>query len=601
MNNNMLGLTIVRINNGYTNLLEINGNQSWTKNVWDIRKDLENIDNFDGASTVLMLTSIDTGHIVSIAYLIDGRINDCISAWIYIPATIAISGKELVETIDATRKEILANVRNDEHLNQLFSKAFPAKPASSTAVSGNGDKCAYRYYGQGAKYTLAELLNERNQSYYNRYKSIFLLDNATKLKCKSGDNLTEQKVVSMILLNTPGVQDSFVPHIDGKPFVGQMYANEGDTIKIEWRRDGFMSIQTETVVVPGAKYSLPTRNQYKRLIPHSSITVLDEWGSQMSNYKLYIADKLIEKGKAIPLSESVAYNAPIEIRAEGYETIKGYLNLTQKNPPIKLKKQSITYEFLIPLIKGGYESIKITGMEELKKIPFEGFSTNDDLKPNKKIRLCLKKSPSNNTPWIICIVISILFLLLGFGIGYICFADDEPNYGGRKKYTQNEYSSENTTHNSGSYDAEIDADNKNVTGSGTEVANTMNADDTDSHDTGAVDQDAINYLDDNQAWIKGDMEKFESLRGLWDAMNEYDFETIKSYSSKLEDSEKFKELIQAIKNCTRKFTPGSKFYTEPGDTTITFTNYINAIKRTEKKTKEVSKPNRQIKQSDFLL
>ena len=91
MDNNKLGLKIVRINQGYTDLLEINGDQIWTKNVWDIRKDLENIDNLDGSSAVLMLTSIDTGHILTVASLIEGRITDCISAWMYVPASINIS------------------------------------------------------------------------------------------------------------------------------------------------------------------------------------------------------------------------------------------------------------------------------------------------------------------------------------------------------------------------------------------------------------------------------------------------------------------------------------------------------------------------------
>ena len=116
MDNNKLGLKIVRINQGYTDLFEINGDQVWTKNVWDIRKDLENIDNLDGSSAVLMLTSVDTGHILTVASLIEGRITDCISAWIYVPASINIAGKELVEIVDAVKKEILANERNDERL-----------------------------------------------------------------------------------------------------------------------------------------------------------------------------------------------------------------------------------------------------------------------------------------------------------------------------------------------------------------------------------------------------------------------------------------------------------------------------------------------------
>ena len=76
----------------------------------------------DGSSAVLMLTSVDTGHILTVASLIEGRITDCISAWIYVPASIIIAGKELVEIVDAVKKEILANERNDERLTQLLSK-----------------------------------------------------------------------------------------------------------------------------------------------------------------------------------------------------------------------------------------------------------------------------------------------------------------------------------------------------------------------------------------------------------------------------------------------------------------------------------------------
>ena len=104
MDNNKLGLKIVRINQGYTDLFEINGDQVWTKNVWDIRKDLENIDNLDGSSAVLMLTSVDIGHILTVASLIEGRITDCISAWIYVPASINIAGKELVEIVETSEQ-----------------------------------------------------------------------------------------------------------------------------------------------------------------------------------------------------------------------------------------------------------------------------------------------------------------------------------------------------------------------------------------------------------------------------------------------------------------------------------------------------------------
>ena len=345
MDNNKLGLKIVRINQGYTDLLEINGDQKWTKNVWDIRKDLENIDNLDGSSAVLMLTSIDTGHMLTVASLIEGRITDCISAWIHIPATISISGKELVELVESAKKEILANERNDEKLRQLFSKEYELAPASKIVGGSIGEKCAYRYYGQKAKYTLAELLKDMCQSYYKNYKSIFLLDNSSNLRCLSGDNLSEQKVYSMIIVKSPGVVESFVPHIGGQPFEGQMYVVEGEIIKIEWRRNGYLPIQTETTVRQDMRYSVPTPNQYIRVIPFDTIKVVDEWGQSIREYEVYVEKKLIEHGRPIAISESKINNVWIEVYAEGFEPISGNVNFTKpvvKIPLLNTKKSALS-------------------------------------------------------------------------------------------------------------------------------------------------------------------------------------------------------------------------------------------------------------------
>lgn len=313
MDNNKLGLKIVRINQGYTDLFEINGDQVWTKNVWDIRKDLENIDNLDGSSAVLMLTSVDTGHILTVASLIEGRITDCISAWIYVPASINIAGKELVEIVDAVKKEILANERNDERLTQLLSKTYESAPASRITTKSNGEKCAFRYYGQGAKYTLSELLKDMCQSYYKSYKSVFLLDNSSKLKCLQGDNLSDQKVYSMVVVKSPGNIDSFVPYIGERPFVGQIYAIEGGTIDIEWRRDGYMPIHTKSTIAPGAKYSVPTPNQYVRVLNYNYIKVVDEWSQRVTDYDLYVAKQRISKNEDIRISEATLNNVWVEI------------------------------------------------------------------------------------------------------------------------------------------------------------------------------------------------------------------------------------------------------------------------------------------------
>ena len=530
MDNNKLGLKIVRINQGYTDLFEINGDQVWTKNVWDIRKDLENIDNLDGSSAVLMLTSVDAGHILTVASLIEGRITDCISAWIYVPASINIAGKELVEIVDAVKKEILANERNDERLTQLLSKTYESAPASRITTKSNGEKCAFRYYGQGAKYTLSELLKDMCQSYYKSYKSVFLLDNSSKLKCLQGDNLSDQKVYSMVVVKSPGNIDSFVPYIGERPFVGQIYAIEGGTIDIEWRRDGYMPIHTKSTIAPGAKYSVPTPNQYVRVLNYNYIKVVDEWSQRVTDYDLYVAKQRISKNEDIRISEATLNNVWVEIHAEGFEPISGHLNLTQ---PVQLKlvKETYAYEFLLPLKnEEGYYPIKISGNRKRKNSPVKGYVTeNGYVTRNDKNYLRFK--PFTRKFWITCLICSIIVLLLGVCGGYALndFIGGKADNQEVSKLTKENTELKNRI-------KELEKRNYNYTPKGA----------TNNNEDYSLDA-AVSYLDNNNKWNRTEMEKFDDLKGLWDALNERLFDDIIKYEAKLKQSVTFSEVLQAVK------------------------------------------------------
>lgn len=564
MDNNKLGLKIVRINQGYTDLFEINGDQVWTKNVWDIRKDLENIDNLDGSSAVLMLTSVDTGHILTVASLIEGRITDCISAWIYVPASINIAGKELVEIVDAVKKEILANERNDERLTQLLSKTYESAPASRITTKSNGEKCAFRYYGQGAKYTLSELLKDMCQSYYKSYKSVFLLDNSSKLKCLQGDNLSDQKVYSMVVVKSHGNIDSFVPYIGERPFVGQIYAIEGGTIDIEWRRDGYMPIHTKSTIAPGAtKYSVPTPNQYVRVLNYNYIKVVDEWSQRVTDYDLYVAKQRISKNEDIRISEATLNNVWVEIHAEGFEPISGHLNLTQ---PVQLKlvKETYAYEFLLPLKnEEGYYPIKISGNRKRKNSPVKGYVTeNGYVTRNDKNYLRFK--PFTRKIWITCLICSIIVLLLGVCGGYALndFIGGKADNQEVSKLTKENTELKNRI-------KELEKRNYNYTPKGA----------TNNNEDYSLDA-AVSYLDNNNKWNRTEMEKFDDLKGLWDALNERLFDDIIKYEAKLKQSVTFSEVLQAVK--ANKHKNFAKPYSNDYDIRIhpeqgVSNGYINAL------------------------
>lgn len=552
MDNNKLGLKIVRIYQGYTDLLEINGDQAWTKNVWDIRKALENIDNLDSRSAVLMLTCVETGHILTVASIGGERDSDCISAWMYVPASINISGKELVEIVDTVRKEVLTNKRNDEKLKQLFSKEYELAPATKIVGRSVGENCAYRYYGQKAKYTLAELLNDLCQSYYKDYKSIFLLDNSTNLRCLLGDNLSDQKVYSMVIVKSPGNIDAFVPYVGEHPFEGQMYAVEGDVIIIEWRRNGYLPIKTETTVKHDMRYSIPTPNQYMRVIPFDTIIVVDELGQSIHEYELYVAKKLIKHGQQITISESTINNVLVEIFAEGYETKSVCANLTQR-VKIRLAKETYSYEFLLPLKNDeGCYPIKISGNKKIKSSPVKGYILEDGhvVRGNNNQNY-LRYKPFTRKFWITCLICSIIVLLLGVCCGYAL----NDFIGGETDSEVSKLSKENEELKSRI--KELEKRNYNYIPKGT----------TSDNDGGTLEE-AIAYLDQNNVWNRTKMEKYEVLRGLWDAMNERRFDDILKFKKTLGKSSVFSELILAIKNNRHKPFSGN-FNTTANDFDIT--------------------------------
>lgn len=573
MDNNKLGLKIVRINQGYTDLFEINGDQKWTKNVWDIRKDLENIDNLDGSSAVLMLTSIDTGHILTVASLIEGRITDCISAWVYVPASINISGKELVEIVDAVKKEVLANERNDEKLSQLFSKIYESAPAAKITPKSAGEKCAFRYYGQGAKYTLSELLKDMCQSYYKNYKSVFLLDNCTKLRCLFGDNLSDHKVYSMIVVKSPGKIDSFVPYIGKQIFSTDVYAIEGDVINVEWKQNGFKTITKSFSVAKGVECPIPTRNEYMMVIDYNVIQVLDEKsGKEINNYNLRINGCDIPCGQRVAISIDAIAQSRVEIYSEGYEEWVKTYDLRRQHV-VYMKKKSFAYSFV--LLSKNHKEIHIEYPTKgfLEECPIEGYRPyRGKLDPYRDNWLEYK--PFTKSVKIILSIIFAVILIIGVGAGW--FLADYLN--------EKEISNYKKQISTLTYDL-------NNSKKSTHVEQRQEPQQPEAPNWEQV----IEYLDKNAKWERSAMEKFAAIQGLWDALNYREFENILQYEEDLKASKTFSKLVKAIKTNEKTF---SGPYCDDDDTEITISTYISKLGRVTQTTSPQNDKNKGKEQSE---
>lgn len=569
--NNKLGLKIVRINQGYTDLLEINGEQIWTNNIWDIREELKNIENLDGLSAVLMLTNVDTGHILTIASLISGRITDCISAWIYIPATIKITGKELVELVEITKIEILANERNDERLKQIFSKSYDDVPVAKMMAKSVGDNCAYRYYGQGTRYNLPELLNDMCQPYYSKYKSVFLLDNASNLKCSSGDDLTDNKVYPLILVNAPNAKDGFMPYMDDMPFEKQKYFTEDSKIRIEWRRKGYLSLTVIYEVKSDTKLGCPGSEHYQKIISHKDIQVLDELDRIMDSYTLYIEDKLVERGKGIPIYENKLNNVKVKICADGYDNYDKCCNLS-KLIRVKLNKKIYYYEFILPLKAKNYSvennSIIVNSDSNIKASPVNGYESRETILPLPK-KNKLYYQPFTKKHLIFSAFVVALSLLIGIGAGWflkglLSKSEIKELKTEIKKLESRQRSQSNTT---------PQGNNNSVAKTNPSPNNDNDKTETSSNEEISV----IEYLDSNKKWNRNEMEKYPETKGLWDAMNERRLDDILDYENQLSGSNQFNKVVECVKKNKNKKGLGAKYITKPNDFDISVDRYISKL------------------------
>ena len=94
--------------------------------------------------------------------------------------------------------------------------------------------------------------------------------------------------------------------------------------------------------------------------------------------------------------------------------------------------------------------------------------------------------------------------------------------------------------------------------------------------------DAIRYLDENERWNKDEMEQFPCLKGLFEAMNSFDYNTLISEYSSLAGSNKFQEIVSASENCIKKgIMPRRPRYVEEQDNIITFHLYLRMIRNSK--------------------
>ena len=502
--------------------------------------------------------------------------SDSVSKWIYIPNGVKISGKEILEFERKAKDETQTKV-----LEKLFATEFTYESdGNSIHVANSNDKKknAVRYYDTEEQ--LADIIGEKRfQQYYSDYKVIFLIDRQSGIKVGEGvviDDLTDRTMEERIVVSRPYSDDiekkfGLVPEL----FLGdelltddrEFPAYKGQLIDIVAKRKGFNDVSCQIKADEDKKccsFVSTGKCIWYKHITKDSFQVDDAENNPdgivktvpVGELNIYINGQLI-KEEGVTLTEKECEDCTIvveELQDKSLKRTLKYKPFKKKNEnillaegkkyPIHLEKKLNCFEY----------KIQLSNKEEATLVIH---SKNGGL--NEKAPFCayvVDKDPFSMRSKEKMLVLNSFYLLklimIGFGIGVVVASI---------VFFTLFYSSM--------------ADN---TATSPEVAN------KDSVVTAPVVVDnypleaAIRYLDNNTTWNRDSMEKYDDLKGLFDAMNDFRLSTVIDFYSQLSTSSKYAELVEtAKKNIRNGWNPKTgkhnPQYNQAGDI-INFMKYI---------------------------
>lgn len=561
----------------------------WIRNVIDIHPVLNNLQGLDvEGQTARILSFTDEGTIVTLSHLVPGRGGDNVSAWIYIPANADIDGNEVVDIIEQTEQVIAASEFDLRPLAALCEKDYPERRPFSHAPTGN--LLAFRRYDS---VNLPQLLGpNRYQPYYDPYRYILLIDDAGQITLNKGvaaDDLTRQLVepLSMLLpaeaaeLRRHFGHDVTVTLADGTAFDHPVAVKKGECIKVHFVREGFNPVDCDVKKNNSdafSKWNLPDRSRVKwrKTIDSSLFRFVDERGKELPadvRPTVKVNGKILS-ATGMEIDEDNLRQANVVANAEkqGYEGDSVFLDLSQPAPyTLRLTRRVRDYNNKVELRNGQTAEMTLVSkyLTDHKDGPLAGYTYDRETRHlvYDKSRVWAHRAQG--------LLAGLLLMGLCWGISAIV--------GSQKDQKKTDVAVvEEPKQDDGAMPTDTTRQQT--------PPNTQNASEANPTQGAAADNpsvgEAIAYLDNNRTWVRADMENFDHLRGLFDAMNNFDLNDLSEFwKEQLKDSKRFKNVAdwaQSVKQKGKDPAHGSHAptYNKPGDEMITVQNYINWLSET---------------------
>lgn len=436
-NTGKIGLIIEVISEGERKTYTSASAENWAQIYFDVRSYIQKIGSNDDSSFVDFVCYHDNVALYCVCRSIPGRPGDAICGMITIPSDVEISGNELDNIINQTKKELAKSSQDSKFLDELFDKDYSLKTERSKCHNSADCKhFAYQKYGKSCDYELYELLDKNLfSSCYNTFKAVFLIKDSDNIVPEEDVvKLEQDKIEKYAIIKYPENCGCSL-FIGNQEFTSDYAAERGNTVNINVKRNGYIP---QDIRVAVDRQYVDIASDIKKLEWELSISrnlfyVVDKESQEyLENSIVKIDDKEIKNNVAVP--EASLHKAIVKIECNGYKSAQYNLaDIVSKTGAknrikIKLTKLPETYTYIITdsrlddSITFSVENVKY----DVNTSPIDRYEVRRVKHDANGKRIYLQKRPFFTFKNIVT-ALGIIAVILGLGFwGGVKLADSKP-------------------------------------------------------------------------------------------------------------------------------------------------------------------------------
>lgn len=326
-----LQLYISKSLRGFKTLTDINGTESTRRHVRDLRVALESV-AYDSAEKCVfyLIQYVEGATFFTILRTIPDKPLDHLAATIAVPERLLVSADDLYKIIrEVTRKVSNPGMNADDiaQLRALLAKEYPAKADDAVQVPSEGRLFACRSFGGDTGLTLRDFLGENlYQPMFIPYAGVLLVDATLPFRL-TGTDLSDRPLSKVVTFLPPEHVPDYVPHVFHRVFDRPFKVALGSEVEVVWRRPGFEELVSRiTVDADGMCPETPATDDTRKVISPVSFFVT----SRSSNDRL---EQVCIRVNGREITERHSFtraeleNAEVSITSPGYYPYNGRLDL----------------------------------------------------------------------------------------------------------------------------------------------------------------------------------------------------------------------------------------------------------------------------------